>query len=115
WTRELPAAARGGVAASAAGLVFALDLGGRLIALEAGDGTVRWTRALGDPSIRWCLGVPVVAGDVVLAGSAMSVHAFDAADGTPRWSTELAAADWAASWAGVAARGDAVAVGAAND
>jgi len=115
WTRELPAAARGGVAASAAGLVFALDLGGRLVALEAGDGTVRWTRALGDPSIRWCLGVPVVAGDVVVAGSAMSVHAFDAADGTPRWSTELAAADWAASWAGVAARGDAVAVGAAND
>lgn len=114
WTHELPAAPRGGVAATET-LVFALDLGARLVALDAHDGSLRWSCALGDPSIRWCLGAPVVVGDVVFAGSAMSVHALDAADGTPRWSTELTAADWAASWAGVAVGGDAVAVAAAND
>src|SRR5262249_32846952 len=114
WTHELPAAARGGVAAID-GLVFALDLGGRLVALDAHDGSRRWSRALGDPSVRWCLGVPVVAGDTVFAGSAMSVHAFNAVDGAPRWRTDLTSGDWAASWGGVAVRGDTLAVGAAND
>jgi outer membrane protein assembly factor BamB/predicted MPP superfamily phosphohydrolase len=114
WTTRLPSAARSGVAA-AGDLVFALDLGSRLHALDADSGGTRWSCALGDPSVRWCLGVPVVADDAVYVGSAMSVHAFDAADGSERWRTDLASADWAASWAGVAVSGDAVVIGAASD
>ncbi len=114
WTTELLSAARGGVVA-AGDLVFALDLGSRLHALDAETGVTRWSQALGDPSVRWCLGLPVVSDDTVYVGSAMSVHAFDARDGTERWRTDLASGDWAASWAGVAVGDDVVVIGAASD
>jgi outer membrane protein assembly factor BamB len=114
WTTSLSSAARDGVTA-AGGLVYALDLGSRLHALDAETGATRWSHALGDPSVRWCLGVPVVESGTVYVGSAMSVHAFDAADGTESWRTDLASADWAASWAGVAVGDDVVVIGAASD
>jgi outer membrane protein assembly factor BamB len=114
WTRELPVAARGGVATDGARL-FATDLAARIVALDATTGAAVWAHDLGDPSIRWNLGVPVVRGGIVYAGSAMSVHAFAADTGTPQWCTELAPEDWAASWAGLAADADTVVIGATND
>jgi outer membrane protein assembly factor BamB len=114
WTRELDAAARGGVAASAS-RVFALDLNATLHALDAVTGATCWSRALGDPSVRWTLGTPAVVGDRVYCGSAMSAHAFAADDGRELWRTDLASADWAASWSGMAANGDAAVVGAMSD
>jgi outer membrane protein assembly factor BamB len=114
WTRELDAAPRGGVAGCAS-RVYALDLNATLHALDADTGATRWSHALGDPSVRWTLGTPVVVGDRVYAGSAMSAHAFVADDGRELWRTDLASADWAASWSGMAASTDAVVVGAMSD
>jgi outer membrane protein assembly factor BamB len=107
-------AARGGTATDGARL-FATDLAARIVALDAATGALVWAHDLGDPSIRWNLGVPVVHDGIVYAGSAMSVHAFAADDGAPLWSTELAPEDWAASWAGLAADADTVVIAATND
>jgi outer membrane protein assembly factor BamB/predicted MPP superfamily phosphohydrolase len=114
WTRELAVAARGGVATDGVRL-FATDLAARLVALDAASGALVWAHDLGDPSIRWNLGVPVVRDGVVYAGSAMSVHAFTVADGAPQWRTELAPEDWAASWAGITTDGDTLVIAATND
>jgi outer membrane protein assembly factor BamB len=114
WTRELDAAARGGVAGSASRL-YALDLNATLHALDAATGETRWSHSLGDPSVRWTLGTPVAVGDRVYAGSAMSAHAFAADDGRELWRTNLASADWAASWSGMAASSNAAVVGAMSD
>ncbi|HEY8216993.1 MAG TPA: PQQ-binding-like beta-propeller repeat protein [Acidimicrobiia bacterium] len=114
WTRALETAARGGLSA-ADGLLYLLDLNAQLVALDATTGAPRWAQGLGDPSVRWTLGRPAVAAARVYAGSAMSVDAFVAADGTRLWHTDLASADWAASWSGVCANDDAVVVGAMSD
>jgi outer membrane protein assembly factor BamB len=114
WTHDLTAATRGGVVTDGS-LVFATDLAARIVALDAASGARVWAHDLGDSSVRWNLGVPVVRDGVVYAGSAMSVHAFSAADGTPRWRTELAPEDWAASWGGLAVGDDTVIIGATND
>jgi outer membrane protein assembly factor BamB len=114
WTRDLETATRGGIA-MANGIVYALDLNGRLLAIDAGTGDPCWSRELGDTSVRWSLGAPALVGDRVYAGSAMSVHAFDAVSGDEVWRTELAPADWAASWSGVTADADTVVIGAASD
>jgi outer membrane protein assembly factor BamB len=95
--------------------VYATDLAARLIALDGATGALRWAHDLGDPSVRWNLGVPVVSDGVVYAGSAMSVHAFAAEDGTPWWATEIAPEDWAASWASLAVGADTVVIAATND
>ena len=114
WTHPLDAAARGGVASDGT-RVYATNLAARLVALDATTGALQWAHDLGDPSVRWNLGVPVVRGGRVYAGSAMSVHAFAADDGTPIWATELAPEDWAASWAGLTADDDTVVIAATND
>jgi outer membrane protein assembly factor BamB len=114
WTYDLPVAARGGVSSDGA-RVYAMDLGARLLALDAKAGARLWSHELGDPSVRWNLGVPVPVDGLIYAGSAMSVHAFDAHDGSELWRTDLAPADWAASWGGVTADGDTVVIGATND
>lgn len=113
WTHDLPSPARGGVAAGD-GLVFALDLGSRLHALDAATGGRRWLAQLGDDSARWVLGPPVVRDDVVYAGSGAGVHAFDARSGRELWRTPLAT-DWAASRGGVAVGDGLLAIGAVND
>ena len=95
--------------------VYTTNLAARLVALDATTGALQWAHDLGDPSVRWNLGVPVVRGGRVYAGSAMSVHAFAADDGTPIWATELAPEDWAASWAGLTADDDTVVIAATND
>jgi outer membrane protein assembly factor BamB len=114
WTSELPVAARGGVAGGA-GLAFALDLCGRISALELETGATRWSVSLGDPWVRWVLGAPTVVDEVVYAGSATSVHALDAATGQTLWRTTLAPSDWAISWSGVAVHEGLAVIGAAND
>jgi outer membrane protein assembly factor BamB/predicted MPP superfamily phosphohydrolase len=114
WTHDLPVAPRGGVVTDGT-LVFATDLAARLVALDTTTGALQWAHDLGDPSVRWNLGVPVVRDGRVYAGSAMSVHAFAAGDGTPIWTTELAPEDWAASWAGITADADTVVIAATND
>jgi len=114
WSAELRAAARGGVAADDQH-VYLLDLGARMTALDAHTGETRWSHDLGDPSVRWSLGVPVVHDGRVYVGSPMSVHAFEATAGTELWRTELAPADWAASWSGVTACDGTVVIGAVND
>jgi outer membrane protein assembly factor BamB len=114
WARELDAAARGGVTGSGS-LVYALDLNATVHALDAATGTTRWSVPLGDSSARWTLGLPLVVGDRVYAGSAMSVHAIDAEAGRLLWRTDLASADWAASWSGVTADETVVVIGAMND
>jgi len=114
WSRQLPVAARGGVAHDGTRR-FAIDLAARIVAFDGETGASRWAHDLGDPSIRWNLGVPVLRDGVVYAGSAMSVHAFTADDGALRWCTELAPEDWAASWAGITTDGNSVVIGATND
>jgi len=114
WSAELRAAARGGVAADDS-QVYLLDLGARMTALDARTGDTRWSHDLGDPSVRWSLGVPVVHDGRVYVGSPMSVHAFEANVGTELWRTNLAPADWAASWSGLTACDDTVVIGAVND
>jgi outer membrane protein assembly factor BamB len=114
WDSELGAAARGGVVTDPE-RVYALDTGAELHAVDACTGAPIWSSRLGEPSERWALGYPVVVDDTVYAGSAMSVGAFDARDGSLRWHTALASADWAATWSGVAADHDVVIVGAASD
>jgi outer membrane protein assembly factor BamB/predicted MPP superfamily phosphohydrolase len=114
WTSELRAAARGGVVADDRHVYF-LDLGARVTALDVHTGEVQWSHDLGDPSVRWSLGVPVVQDGHLYVGSPMSVHAFDAGDGAELWRTDLAPADWAASWSGVTARDGNVVIGAVND
>ncbi len=114
WTRDLNAATRGGVVAGD-GLVCALDLNGRLLALDVGTGDVQWTRNLGDTSERWCIGVPALVNGRVYAGSAMSVRALVAASGDEIWSTNLSPSDWTASWSGVTADEETVVIGATND
>jgi outer membrane protein assembly factor BamB len=113
WTHDLDAAARGGVASDGT-TVYIMNLAARLVALDAETGAVQWSHDLGDPSVRWNLGVPVVHHGRVYAGSAMSVHAF-ASDGASLWSTALAPEDWAASWAGLTADGATVVIAATND
>ena len=113
WTHALTAAARGGVASDATS-VYVMNLAARFVALDAETGAVRWSHDLGDPSVRWSLGVPVVHHGRVYAGSAMSVHAFTT-DGVALWSTALAPEDWAASWAGLTADADTVVIAATND
>jgi outer membrane protein assembly factor BamB/predicted MPP superfamily phosphohydrolase len=114
WARDLPVAARGGLAVDR-DTVYLLDLGGELVALDTRTGGVRWRRQLGDPSARWSLGAPAVADGRVYAGSANGVDALDARNGERLWHTALASSDWAASWSGVAVGGDVVVIGAAND
>jgi outer membrane protein assembly factor BamB/predicted MPP superfamily phosphohydrolase len=114
WTRDLGTATRGGVVVGD-GLVFALDLNSRLLALDATTGDMRWTRSLGDTSERGCIGVPALVGGRRYAGSAMSVHAMVAASGDEIWHTELSSGDWTASWSGVTADAGTVVIGATND
>ncbi|TMK54871.1 MAG: hypothetical protein E6G60_21010, partial [Actinobacteria bacterium] len=83
-----------------------------LVALDARTGDTRWSRRLGEESVRWIMGLPAVAGGRVYAGSAMSVHAFDAGDGTERWRHDLGPEDISPSWSGVAADADTVVLGA---
>jgi outer membrane protein assembly factor BamB len=113
WSHDFPSAARGGVTTDGT-TVYATDLAARLVALDAQTGSLQWARELGDPSVRWNLGVPVARDGRVYAGSAMSVHAFTCA-GSPLWSTPLAPADWAASWAGLTVDADTVVLAATND
>jgi outer membrane protein assembly factor BamB len=114
WTHEMASAPRGGIAA-ADGLVFALGQDGTLVALASESGTTKWSRSLGDHSSRWSIGVPLVSEDRVYAGSAMSAHAFDLASGEEMWRCDLAPADWAASWSGLAWADGVVVLGAASD
>jgi outer membrane protein assembly factor BamB len=114
WNSELHAAARGGVVADDRHVYF-LDLGARVTALGARTGEERWSHDLGDPSVRWSLGLPVVQDGRLYVGSPMSVHAFDAVDGAELWRADLAPADWAASWSGVTACDGTVVIGAVND
>jgi outer membrane protein assembly factor BamB/predicted MPP superfamily phosphohydrolase len=114
WSRDLDVATRGGITSDGTRL-FATDLAARLVALDGATGELLWAHDLGDPSVRWNLGVPVVRDGRVYAGSAMSVHAFEVDDGAPLWATELAPEDWAATWAGLAADADTVVIAATND
>jgi outer membrane protein assembly factor BamB len=114
WTHDLAAAPRGGVAGSEEQIVV-LDVNATVHALDAATGACRWSRVLGEPAVRWTLGAPVLTERHVYVGSAMSVHALAAGDGTDVWRTDLAAADWAASWSGVATGDGAVVIGAMSD
>lgn len=84
WSRGLPvkedAAVSGGC-----DRVYHAGSGGdgpALHALSATDGAVAWTGdAVTDP-----VGRPVVAGECVLVPTAETLHCFDPADGTERWS-----------------------------
>lgn len=61
---------------------------GKVAAIDAGTGQIRWVQGLPvtDPSIGSGTAHPVIAGSVLVASSRDShLHAFDLADGTLRW------------------------------
>ena len=114
WEVPLRAAARGGLVV-ADGRVFSIDSGSTLRSHDAKTGEERWTRELGDRSVRMTFGLPTVVGDRLYVGSAMSVHAFVAESGRELWRRDISPDDWAASWSGVAADAEIAVIGALND
>jgi len=72
--------------AVADGTVYAASKDGRLAALDADDGSVRWRRALDDAVYQ----PPAVAGGTVVvgAGNGTRARAFDATTGAERWAFE---------------------------
>ena len=68
------------------GVVYAFPREKPLYALDATDGSERWTADLGDVAA----GQPTVAGDTVYFGCDETMYALDPADGSTRWSVEIA-------------------------
>ncbi|MFC5747743.1 PQQ-binding-like beta-propeller repeat protein [Actinomadura rugatobispora] len=89
------------------GLVYTADTG-RVHALDAARGTVRWSRDLG---ARISSGVTVADGLVLAGDDAGRLHALDAATGRPRWRVDTNGPLRAAP----AAAGGVVFAGADND
>ena len=69
--------------AVAYGRVYVANVNGRVIALDANDGSVAWVRVLGD----WVYSSPAVSGDTVYVGSYdHRLYALSAVTGGVRWS-----------------------------
>jgi outer membrane protein assembly factor BamB len=81
WERKLP----GGVMSHLRlhdGVLYVSCMDGSLVALDKGNGKVRWTAKTKD----YCHSSPTVAGELVLVGSADgAMHAFDRRTGRERW------------------------------
>lgn len=66
-------------------LVLATSNDGMLHAINAKTGEKRWTYALGNPHDCWLYTAPVVAGKLVICGTAQHFTALELATGKPRW------------------------------
>jgi len=89
WESNAGAGPRGTPTLSA-GLVFTLGATGSVNALDAGDGTVLWSRNAADDTETatpgWGFsGSPLVTGDLVVVAAAGSLIAYDRATGAVRW------------------------------
>lgn len=71
--------------AAGGGRVYALSVLGTAYCLDAATGKVLWTRALGDPAVRWEIGAPKLADGVVYLGSGNHLTALDAQTGAFVW------------------------------
>ena len=80
--------------AVAGGLVFAATLEGEVVALNAKTGLPIWSYSLGSPLQQSLCVSPVVAQNVVYAGTARSFVAMEAATGKPIWQTKPLGNGW---------------------
>jgi outer membrane protein assembly factor BamB len=81
WTRALSGGVMSHLLLHRA-VLYLSAMDGAVLALDAGDGRVRWRATTGG----YCVSSPVVAGDVAVVGSADAhVYAFDVATGAERW------------------------------
>ncbi|OPZ86235.1 MAG: Serine/threonine-protein kinase AfsK [bacterium ADurb.Bin429] len=65
--------------------VLATSNDGMLYAINAKTGEKRWSYALGNPHDCWLYTAPVVAGKLVICGTAQHFTALELATGKPRW------------------------------
>jgi len=79
--------------AVAAGTCVALTVTGRLYAIDAADGQVRWQVDLPKYPDRWLFTTPVIAGDSILAGGKAGYGAFALETGASLWHTPLESSD----------------------
>ncbi len=93
------------------GLVYGVDIGGRVYALDAGDGQLIWSHDLGDYPARWIFSAPTLKDGILYVGNSAHFAALDAKTGDPVW-TNTDGYDWISSYASPAVGGRKVLMGA---
>lgn len=91
WEVALDAPVRGGAAhvdagdPAGVGVVVAVTVSGGVVAVDPGDGSVRWRRQLGDPLTAWVYAAPVPVDGGVAVGEPRAFAVLDLTDGAVRW------------------------------
>jgi outer membrane protein assembly factor BamB len=89
WRVPLGAPVRAGVTwmpePAGAGVVVAVTISGRVVAVEAETGASRWSVQLGDPVLAWVHAAPVPLDGAVAVGEIRCYAALGLADGSVRW------------------------------
>jgi outer membrane protein assembly factor BamB len=116
WQFPLDSAVRHSMRPAPDGAVVGLTVTGTVVSLDAASGELRWTRQLGDPWVRWCLGAPAIAHGLVYAGAAGGFAALDVTSGALMWQRDdIARADWLSTWSSPAVADDVVLLALSND
>ena len=111
WQRSTQGSVKHAPAAGE-GLVFVVNVTGRVMALRAESGEPAWEYQLGDASQRWIFSAPLVVDGKLLAGASRHFACLDAGTGEPIWVREdLGATDWISSYSSPASDGESVYVG----
>jgi outer membrane protein assembly factor BamB/predicted phosphodiesterase len=80
------------------GRVYAVDIGGRVYALDANTGQLIWYHDLGEYPERWIFSAPTVKEGILYVGSSAHFAALNAATGDSVW-TNTDGYDWISSYA----------------
>jgi len=98
-------------AAFAQGRVHAITTSGRLVCLDAGEGALRWSYDLPDPSNRWVYSSPLVVDGNLIAGISSHLVCLKAETGQVSWTRmDLGIEDWISSYPSPASDGQCVVV-----
>lgn len=93
------------------GRVYGVDIGGRVYALDAGNGQLIWSHDLGDYPARWIFSAPTLKDGILYVGNSAHFAALDAKTGDTVW-TNTDGYDWISSYASPAVGGGKVLMGA---
>ncbi|HOF87476.1 MAG TPA: PQQ-binding-like beta-propeller repeat protein, partial [Armatimonadota bacterium] len=88
--------------------VLATSNDGVIHAINAKTGARRWTYALGNPHDCWLYTAPVVAGKLVICGTAQHFTALELATGAPRWRLPAESAGHWPTYSSPAVQGEAM-------
>ncbi len=101
-----------GTPAVASGTIVLVTAGGAVQAFNTANGAERWRADLGDPTERFDISSPTIAGGVVYVGGTSRTAAINLADGTIVWERSLATSDFLATvYSAPAVADDVVALG----